>query len=217
MSTLARPEIIGGALAEYESFATLLESLAPEEFDAPSRCEGFAVRDVAGHVVGLAIDVARGVPGSRTAEQEAESLRGYDATEVAKLLREALLPIRSLLEALDDDAWEAPSPVAGLTMGRGVLTLWYDTYVHADDVRAAVGRPAERGDGLRASVEYLAGELASRGWGPAQLALDGLPEHAIGSSGPTVTGDPLQFVLAATGRTDPAPLGLDRSVNIYAG
>ena len=30
-----------------------------------------------------------------------------------------------------------------------------------------------------------------------------------------MTGDPLQFVLVATGRADPAPLGLDASVNIY--
>jgi hypothetical protein len=30
-----------------------------------------------------------------------------------------------------------------------------------------------------------------------------------------LTGDPLPFVLAATGRSDPAALGLDPSVNIY--
>ena len=31
-----------------------------------------------------------------------------------------------------------------------------------------------------------------------------------------VTGDPLSFVLAATGRADPAVLGLDPTVNVYA-
>ena len=30
-----------------------------------------------------------------------------------------------------------------------------------------------------------------------------------------MTGDPLAFVLAATGHADPAPLGLDETVNIY--
>jgi hypothetical protein len=38
----------------------------------------------------------------------------------------------------------------------------------------------------------------------------------IGGGGDTVTGDPKQFVLAATGRTDPGALGLDDTVNIYA-
>ena len=66
------------------------------------------------------------------------------------------------------------------------------------------------------SVAYLARMLALKGWGPATLALDGLPEHDIGAGGRTVTGDPHQFVLVATGRADPATLGLDASVNVYA-
>jgi hypothetical protein len=31
-----------------------------------------------------------------------------------------------------------------------------------------------------------------------------------------ITGDPLAFVLAATGRADPEILGLDASVNVFA-
>jgi len=39
----------------------------------------------------------------------------------------------------------------------------------------------------------------------------------IGSGGgQRITGDPLAFILAATGRADPTPLGLDDTVNIYA-
>jgi hypothetical protein len=40
--------------------------------------------------------------------------------------------------------------------------------------------------------------------------------HANGD-GTTVEGDALEFVLTATGRDDPAKLGLDATVNIYAG
>jgi len=106
--------------------------------------------------------------------------------------------------------------VPDLTLGEGVLTLWYDAYVHADDIRAAVGRPSERGEGLHASVAYLAAELTRRGWGPATLALDSLPRYDVGAGGRAVTGDPLQFVLAATGRADASTIGLDPTVNIYA-
>jgi uncharacterized protein (TIGR03083 family) len=212
---LTPSETIEGAIGEYDAFAALLDGLDATAWRAPTRCEGFEVRDVAGHVVGLAADVVAGTPGARTAEEEAASLRDFTPQEVAKHLRSALEGISALLAALDESAWDGPSPVEGLTLGRGVLTLWFDTYVHADDVRAAIGRPSVRGPGLRASVEYLAGELAARGWGPARLALDEMPELAVGDGGPVVRGDPLAFVLVATGRRDPATLGLDASVNIY--
>jgi hypothetical protein len=106
--------------------------------------------------------------------------------------------LQTLVDVLDDDAWNGPSPLPDLSLGHGVLTLWYDTYVHGDDIRAALDRPSERGAGLDASVAYLTVELERRGWGT-----------------PTVTDDPLQFVLVATGRADPASIGLDASVNIY--
>ena len=75
-SVLERTDVARGAIDEYESFAALIESLDAAAWDAPTRCTGFLVRDVAGHVVGLAEDVAKGVPGSRNAEEEAASVRG---------------------------------------------------------------------------------------------------------------------------------------------
>ena len=123
--------------------------------------------------------------------------------------------MRPLLGALDDGTWNGPSGVPDLTFGRGVLTLWYDAFVHADDIRAALGRPPETGPGLAASVEYLAGELTTRGWGPATLALAGLPRHDVGAGGREVGGDPMQFVLVATGRAAPETMGLDPGVSIY--
>jgi hypothetical protein len=96
-----------------------------------------------------------------------------------------------------------------------VLTLWYDAFVHADDIRAALGRPSEGGAGLAASVEYLAGELTTRDWGPATLALEGLPRHDVSGGGGEITGDAMQFVLVATGRAEPATIGLEPGVSIY--
>ena len=72
------------------------------------------MRDVAGHVVGLAEDVAIGVPGSRTAEQEAASVRDDAPAEAAARLRDAVEPCDALVDALDDAAWDGPSPVDGL-------------------------------------------------------------------------------------------------------
>ena len=214
-SVLERTDVARGALDEYESFAALIESLDPSQWDAPTRCTAFQVRDVAGHVVGLAEDVVKGVPGSRNAEEEAASVRGDSPAQVAARLRAVIAALRPLLDALDDDMWNGPSGVPDLTFGRGVLTLWYDAFVHADDIRAALGRPPERGPGLEASVEYLAGELATRGWGPATLALDGIRRYDVGAGGREITGDAMQFVLVATGRAEPATMGLEPGVSIY--
>jgi uncharacterized protein (TIGR03083 family) len=214
-SVLERTDVARGALDEYESFAALIESLDASQWDAPTRCTAFQVRDVAGHVVGLAEDVVQGVPGSRNAEEEAASVRGDSPAQVAARLRAVIAALQPLLDALDDDMWNGPSGVPDLTFGRGVLTLWYDVFVHADDIRAAVGRPTERGAGLAASVEYLAGELTTRGWGPATLALDGIARYDVGAGGREITGDPMQFVLVATGRAEPATIGLEPGVSIY--
>ena len=214
-AVLERTDIATGVLDEYESFATLIASLDAKAWSTPTRCAGFEVRDVAGHVIGLAEDVVKGVPGSRNAEEEAASVRGDSPVQASARLFAAIESIRPLLDALDDDMWAGPSGVPDLTFGRGVLTLWYDAFVHADDIRAALGRPSEPGPGLAASVEYLAGELTTRGWGPATLALDGIPRHDVSEGGREISGDPMQFVLAATGRVDPSTLGLDPGVNIY--
>jgi uncharacterized protein (TIGR03083 family) len=214
-SVLVRTDVARGAIDEYGAFAALLDSLDAKAWDAPTRCDGFQVRDVAGHVVGLAEDVVRGVPGSRNAEQEAASVRGDSPAQVAARLRAAVASIQPLLDALDDDMWNGPSVVPDLSFGRGVLTLWYDAFVHADDIRAAISRASEHGPGLAASVEYLAGELTTRGWGPATLALDGMPRYDVGAGGREVTGDPMHFVLVATGRAEPATIGLEPGISIY--
>jgi uncharacterized protein (TIGR03083 family) len=171
---------------------------------------------VAGHVIGLAEDTAAGVPGSRNSEEEAASVRHESPAGAAARLRAATATLQSLVDAIDDDAWNGPSGVPDLTLGQGVLTLWYDTYVHADDIRAAVARESERGDGLDATIAYLAGQLTARSWGPATLVLEGAGRYEVGGGGKEITGDALQFALVATGRAEAATTGLGPDVNIYA-
>ena len=72
-------------------------------------------------------------------------------------------------------------------------------------------------DALRACVSHLAQLLTDKEWAPATLRFDGLGEFPVSDGGGRVIdGDPLEFVLVATGRADPATLGLDDSVNVYA-
>ena len=212
---LSRTHVSDGCLTEYEAFADLVEGLTENEWNAATRCVGWQARDTAGHVIGLAEDTAAGVPGSRNSEEEAASVRHESPAGAAARLRAATATLRALLDAIDDDVWNGPSGVPDLTLGEGVLTLWYDTYVHADDIRAAIGRMSERGPGLDATIAYLAGQLTTKNWGPATLMLDEVGRHDVSGGGPEITGDALQFALVATGRAQASTIGLKPDVNIY--
>lgn len=121
------------------------------------------------------------------------------------------------LESLPAEAWAGPAPGSpDYSLRFAAEAIWYDTYLHGDDIRAALGRPSARGDGLRCAVHHVAGYLDHQHWGAATLALNGIERIEIGGGGAEITGDPLEFVLAATGRRDPSAIGLDRSINVYA-
>jgi uncharacterized protein (TIGR03083 family) len=221
MTTLDRAETSSAFLAELHAFGELIGSLDSAALDTPTRCEGWTVRDVAGHMVGQMTDVVDGrLDGLGTDEvtqRQAKERAGRSGEELAAELAEARTRGADMLALFDDTAWNAPAPgdYPG-TLGDGILALYYDAYLHADDIRAAIGVPSVRGAGLGASVHHVADELAGKEWGPATLALDGVDVIDIRGGGEKITGDPLEFVLAATGRGDPSRSGLDESVNIYA-
>lgn len=220
--TLARSVVVPNYQEELAAFVDLLRSLDAGEWERPSRCEGWRVADVAAHVAGSLTDIVNGrIEGQGTAEvtaRQVEERRGRTAAELADELEGAAKVGADILATFDDATWEAPAP-GGFegTLGFGIESLWYDVFLHADDIRAAIARPSVPGPGLEASLSHVAEFLDRRGWGPATLALDGTAEYPVGDgTGPHITGDPLAFVLAATGRADPTPLGLTPAVNIYA-
>ena len=220
MTVLDRTEISAGFLAELDNFGELLRSLEPADLDAQTRCTGWTVRDVAGHMVGQITDVVEGrldgLGSAEVTEREAKDRAGRSGKELADELAEGRARTAEMLPLFDDAAWNGPvaSDYPG-TLADGILALWYDGYLHADDIRSALGMVSARGAGVRASVHHVADFLQESSWGPATLALDGVEVIEVRGGGEKVTGDPVEFVLAATGRADPSPLGLDESVNIY--
>lgn len=223
---LPRDEVIEGIDQELGSFAALVRSLDERESTQPSRCEGWAARDVAAHLIGAFADITSGrIEGQGTpevSERQVAERHGRTVAELADECDEIRQVTRAMLAGIDDATWTQLVPGGyEMTLGQAMESMWTGAYVHADDIRAAIGRPSQRGPGLRASVLHVADQLTARGWGPAVLALDGVEEIPVGNTADganarRITGDPLAFLLAATGRGDPAPLGLDASVNVFA-
>jgi uncharacterized protein (TIGR03083 family) len=200
---LARQIVSEELVAELGRFEDLIRPLSAQEWETPTRCAGWTVGDVARHVVGSMADVAAGrLDGLGTPEvtaREVAERAGRSAEELADECAEVTKASAGLLPLFDDDAWAGPAP-GGYegTLGDGVEALWYDAWLHADDIRAALGRAPEAGSGIRGGLSHVQFELSKRGW------------HG------EVTGDPMQFVLVATGRADPSPLGDAAPPNIYA-
>jgi uncharacterized protein (TIGR03083 family) len=220
--TLDRTTVLAGIPDELGAFGQLLGSLGADELATPSRCAGRTVADIAGHVVGTAVDLTQGrLEGQGTPDalrRQARERAGRTPTELADELAVAGPALAALLASLPEDAWARPAPRnPEQTFGFGIEAIWYDAYLHGDDIRDALGLSSARGDGLRCAVHHVAGHLEHQKWGSATITLDGMERIEVGGGGPEITGDPLEFVLAATGRRHPSVHGFDPTINVADG
>src|SRR3954470_23980476 len=148
---LPREVAVPGMLEEYQSFGELLLTLSDEDWRQPTRCEGWTVADVAAHVVGQLTDVVTGrLDGLGTPEattREVEERRGRTPAQLVDELAESGKLGGEIAAGFDDAAWNGPIPTGGPgTLGTGIEALWADAYIHADDIRSAIGRaPVPRG------------------------------------------------------------------------
>jgi uncharacterized protein (TIGR03083 family) len=197
---LDRDVVAEGLLTELDRFEELVRGIGADEWERPSRCAGWTVGDVARHVIGSMADVAAGrLDGLGTpevTEREVQERAGRSPAQLADECAEVRKAAAGMLPLFDDAAWSGPAP-GGYegSLGDGVEALWYDTWLHADDIRAALGRPSEPGSGLAGGVSHVAFELRKRGW-----------------EGEVPDDDTMGWILSATGR---APLR-DGLIDIYA-
>ena len=218
--TLGRSVVVPGMLQEYDSFGALLRTLSTDMWATPSRCDGWRVGDIAAHVAGQLTDVSNlrleGLGTAEVTDRQVQERRGRGPDELADELMASTESASALAVAFDDDAWIAPGPpgTSG-TLGQGLEALWFDTFLHADDIRHAIGAHTETGGGLPPSLSHIAQILTDQGWGPATLRFPGMEEFDVSGGGEVITGDPMIFVMVSTGRADPGLLGLDPEVNIY--
>lgn len=198
---LARPIVCDGLLDELDRFEALLQDLSPQDWEQPTRCGGWTVGDVARHVVGTVADVSSGVMDRLGSGAEVAERQGRGPAELAAECAAVRGQTSKLLALFDDTAWSMPAP-SGYDgeLGDGVEALWYDAFLHADDIRDALGMPTVLSPGLAAACSHVQLELDKRGWSGE------MPDEGA---------DAMDFVLAATGRQDPAKVQ-GKPINIYA-
>src|SRR4051794_27957635 len=154
---LPRSEVSDGLLDELDRFEALLRTIDAAGWDRPSRCAGWTVGDVARHTVGGIADVVAGrldgLGSPEVTEREVAERAGRSPEQLADECAEVRKGAAGLLPLFDDAAWAAAAP-GGYegTLGDGVEALWYDTWMHGDDIRAALGRPTELGNALPGAI-----------------------------------------------------------------
>ncbi|HYA68292.1 MAG TPA: maleylpyruvate isomerase family mycothiol-dependent enzyme, partial [Acidimicrobiales bacterium] len=141
--TLSREVVVPGMQVEYVSFADLVRGRSDQDWDTPSRCQGWRVADVAAHVVGQLTDVVNfrldGLGTPEVTERQVAERRGRAPGELADELDSSAKVAVDLAASFDDAAWVGPVPGGGDgTLGFGLEALWFDTYLHGDDIRDAL-------------------------------------------------------------------------------
>ena len=203
---LARTVVSEGLIDELGRFEELVRPLSSEQWNTASRCEGWTVGDIARHVVGSMADVAagrlEGLGSPEATKREVDERAGRSPADLADECAEVTKAAAGMLPLFDDAAWAAAAP-GGYegTLGDGVEALWYDTWLHANDIRAALGRKPVIGSGLPGGISHITFELAKRGWH------GDIPKRDDAA---------YAFILVATGRADAASLGADAPPNVYA-
>jgi uncharacterized protein (TIGR03083 family) len=204
---LARTVVSEGLIDELTRFEEQVRSLNETQWNTPSRCEGWTVGDVARHVIGSMADVAAGrLDGLGTPEvtkREVDERAGRSPAELADECAEVTKAAAGMLPLFDDAAWAGPGP-GGFdgTLGDGVEALFYDTWMHGEDIRAALGQAPVLSSGFTAARSHVAWDL--------RRVADWKGEM------PKADKDAYTFIMVATGRADASTLGAGAPPNIYA-
>ncbi|MCR3722303.1 MULTISPECIES: maleylpyruvate isomerase family mycothiol-dependent enzyme [Prauserella salsuginis group] len=170
--------ITGALAAQWESLDALLASLPAAAWDRTSALPGWTVRDVVAHVIGTEasllgeqtpdpdIDVTE-LPHVRNEiaafnERWVQSMRDWDAPRMLDRFRDVVSRRGEALRAMTQEDFDAPSwtPVGRGTYGRFMRIRVFDTWLHEQDVRDAVGLPGhEAGPCAEQSFDELAESL----------------------------------------------------------
>jgi uncharacterized protein (TIGR03083 family) len=186
------PDAMQLAQAEREEFATLLEGLSAEQWDSPTLCEKWRVRDVVAHVIGY--DPLSRAELLRRMAKGLMTRGGANAVGVAEYARKSPEELTALMRE-----YVVPK---GLTAGFGGKIALTDGMIHQQDIRRPLGIPRRiPAESLRIALDFttwaprLFGALQARGVRLVATDVD----WAFGK-GPEVRGSGEALLMAMAGR-----------------
>jgi len=185
-------DVVALAEAERSDLAALLATLEPGDWDAPTLCAGWRVRDVVAHVVSYdGLDLAglgrRFVQGRFSVDRtNALGVAAHDGRTPAELV--ALLH-------------EHRSP-RGLTAGFGGRIALVDGLIHTQDIRRPLGLPREvPPERLRVALPFALAAPPVRGlWHVRGLRVVATDLDWAAGRGPEVRGPGEAVLMAIAGR-----------------
>jgi uncharacterized protein (TIGR03083 family) len=185
------------ARQEREDFADFLSGLTPEQWDSPSLCAGWSVRDVVAHCVSF--------EGLSARELTARFVKGRLQTDRINALAVADLadrPAAQLTTILRDNA-----EPRGLGAGFGGRVALTDNMIHQQDIRRPLGLvrtiPPER---LRVALDFVRYAPTIRGaWRARGVRLVATDVEWSHGKGPEVYGTGEALLMAMAGRPSALP------------
>ena len=180
------------AQQERAELADFLASLRPEQWDHPSLCGGWRVRDVVAHVISYeehgGVDLARRLARAR--------FRPGRLNEVA------LAEYRHLAPAELVDFLRSHARPRGLTAARGGGVGLVDALIHHQDIRRAIGAPRQvTAERLAYALPFAVTAPPLRGaWHARGVRLMAADLDWSRGRGPEARGDAEAVLMALTGR-----------------
>jgi uncharacterized protein (TIGR03083 family) len=171
-----RTRIVNALEATWRSVLDLCDGLSDEEWDRPTGCPGWTVKDQISHLIGTE-NMLLGRPAAPSAEPYGEHVRNdiakfNEAEVVARKDRpgpEVLDELRQVVEArvpalraMSDEDFdkEAMTPVGPGTYGQFMGIRVFDSWIHEQDIRRALGRPGHfEGPAADVALEHVVPSL----------------------------------------------------------
>lgn len=221
-----RDEMVGLATTEYDRLLTHLRELSPSDWELPTACDGWSVRDVVAHLLGAAEANAsqlenarqaiRGLPRARrTARPPVDGINDVQVEDrrhlgpdelIARIERIAPKAIRGRARTPAPlRRISLPGPLGGrITLGKLMDVIYTrDQWMHRIDLARATGRePLATADHDGRIVADVVRDWALTHGQPVTVTLDGTAggRYEQGAGGPTHHLDALDFCLAVSGR-----------------
>lgn len=186
VTRLDRDQVVAALDAAFDAFTTLAGELGPDEWDLPTACPGWSVKDNVSHIIGIeSVLLGRPAPEvelpedlahvrndfGRANEVWVEHYRHRSTDEVLADLDEVIAERRKVLAGMDQAAFdeEASTPAGPDTYGRFMRIRTMDIWFHDQDIREAVGRPGHLDgpaavaalDEVAAVLGYVVGKRAA--------------------------------------------------------